>query len=98
MKYLSFNLLGLCFVLAGVVKVCEICSIEFFKIKSTDLLVVFGAIFLAYICWTISRFIPLLIEYLDMQEKMTNHYFGQMDIFGHKGEGEFDVILKEASE
>jgi hypothetical protein len=81
MKYLSFNLLGLCFVLAGVVKVCEICSIEFFKIKSTDLLVVFGAIFLAYICWTISRLIPLLIEYFEIQENVAsmairNNYFG----------------------
>ena len=80
MKYLSFNLLGLCFVLAGVVKVCEICSIEFFKIKSTDLLVVFGAIFLAYICWTISRFIPLLIHYFETQDTIfdlviKNNYF-----------------------
>ena len=80
MKYLSFNLLGLCFVLAGVVKVCEICSIEFFKIKSTDLLVVFGAIFLAYICWTISRFIPSLLNYFSLQEKICmqairNNYF-----------------------
>tara|TARA_E500000331_G_scaffold266286_1_gene257580 strand:- start:742 stop:993 length:252 start_codon:yes stop_codon:yes gene_type:complete len=75
MKYPSFNLLGFCFVLAGVVRVSEICSINFFKIKSTDFLVVLGAIFLAYICWTISRFIPLLIEYFDAHDTYWDHYY-----------------------
>ena len=81
MKYPSFNLLGFCFVLAGAVRVSEICSINFFKIKSADVLVVLGAIFLAYICWTISRLIPLLIEYFEIQENVAsmairNNYFG----------------------
>ena len=70
MKYPSFNLLGFCFVLAGAVRVSEICSINFFKIKSADVLVVLGAIFLAYICWTISRFIPLLIHYFDSHNEV----------------------------
>ncbi len=68
MRYPSFNLLGLLFVLAGIIKVCEILSIDFFQIKSTDFLTVLGAIFLAYICWTISRFIPLLIHYFETQD------------------------------
>lgn len=81
MKYPSFNLLGLLFVLAGIIKVCEIFSIDFFQIKSTDFLTVLGAIFLAYICWTISRLMPLLIEYFEIQENVAsmairNNYFG----------------------
>ncbi len=75
MRYPSFNLLGLLFVLAGIIKVCEILSIDFFQIKSTDFLTVLGAIFLAYICWTISRFIPLLIEYFDAHDAYWDHYY-----------------------
>ena len=70
MKYPSFNLLGVCFVLAGVVRVSEIFSINFFKIKSSDFLVVLGAIFLAYICWTISRLLPSIIQFLNLQERV----------------------------
>lgn len=81
MKYQpTFLLLGFCFVLAGVIKVFEICSIDFFKIKSTDVLVVLGVTFLACICWTISRLIPLLIHYFEIQDKIfhlviKNNYF-----------------------
>ena len=82
MKYQpTFLVLGFCFVLAGVIKVFEICSIDFFKIKSTDVLVVLGVIFVACICWTISRFIPLLIHYFKYQDKIAQmaisaNYFG----------------------
>lgn len=80
MRYPSFNLLGLLFVLAGIIKVCEILSIDFFQIKSTDFLTVLGAIFLAYICWTISRLLPSLLTYFSLQEKICmqairNNYF-----------------------
>lgn len=80
MRYPSFNLLGLLFVLAGIIKVCEILSIDFFQIKSTDFLTVLGAIFLAYICWTISRLLPSLLNYFSLQEKICmqairNNYF-----------------------
>tara|TARA_B100001564_G_C20665325_1_gene683499 strand:- start:1207 stop:1458 length:252 start_codon:yes stop_codon:yes gene_type:complete len=70
MRYPSFNLLGLLFVLAGIIKVCEILSIDFFQIKSADFLTVLGAIFLAYICWTISRLLPLFVNFLNLQEKV----------------------------
>ena len=70
MRYPSFNLLGLLFVLAGIIKVCEILSIDFFQIKSADFLTVLGAIFLAYICWTISRLLPLFVNFLTLQEKV----------------------------
>jgi len=70
MRYPSFNLLGLLFVLAGIIKVCEILSINFFQIKSADFLTVLGAIFLAYICWTISRLLPLFVNFLNLQEKV----------------------------
>ena len=80
MRYPSFNLLGLLFVLAGIIKVCEILSIDFFQIKSTDFLTVLEAIFLAYICWTISRLLPSLLNYFSLQEKICmqairNNYF-----------------------
>ena len=79
MRYPSFNLLGLLFVLAGIIKVCEILSIDFFQIKSADFLTVLGAIFLAYICWTISRLLPLFVNFLNLQEKdcrraITNYF------------------------
>tara|TARA_B100001778_G_scaffold57844_1_gene44698 strand:- start:1973 stop:2224 length:252 start_codon:yes stop_codon:yes gene_type:complete len=70
MRYPSFNLLGLLFVLAGIIRVCEILSIDFFQIKSADFLTVLGAIFLAYICWTISRLLPLFVNFLNLQEKV----------------------------
>jgi hypothetical protein len=77
----TFLLLGFCFVLAGAIKVFEICSIDFFKIKSTDFLVVLGVTFLTCICWAISRVIPLLIHYFEVQDKMahlaiSNSFFG----------------------
>jgi len=82
MRYPSFNLLGLLFVLAGIIKVCEILSIDFFQIKSADFLTVLGAIFLAYICWTISRLLPFFLYYYSLQEKickqaLDNNYFAQ---------------------
>tara|TARA_Y100000004_G_C8817782_1_gene370533 strand:- start:266 stop:517 length:252 start_codon:yes stop_codon:yes gene_type:complete len=70
MRYPSFNLLGLLFVLAGIIKVCEILSINFFQIKSADFLTVLVTIFLAYICWTISRLLPLFVNFLNLQEKV----------------------------
>ncbi len=32
--------------------------------------VVLGAIFLAYICWTISRLLPSIIQFLNLQERV----------------------------
>ena len=101
MKYQPiFLLLGFCFVLAGVIKVFEIYSIEFFKIKSTDFLVVFGAIFLACICWTISRSIPLLINYFNLQDKIcrmaiSNSYFGTEE---ERAEQVTEILEKALSE
>jgi len=81
-KYHEFRLLGLGFLICGVLQVCEFYSINLLGIKSSQIFTTLVSLTLAYLMWALNGVLNELNRYFCIQERMYtqwNEMYGTND-------------------